>query len=79
MKRLLLVFLIVLVAVVGGGFFAVQYLTQPYKGYPGEEVFVEVPPGSGVSAIGRRLVEAGVVRNATAFRLAMRLHGAAAR
>jgi UPF0755 protein len=33
-----------------------------------------VPPGSGVAAIGRRLVDAGVVRSASAFRLAMRLH-----
>ena len=54
---------------------AVRYAGQPYKGYAGEETFVEVPSGSGVSAIGRRLVDAGVVRNTTEFRLAMRLHG----
>jgi UPF0755 protein len=52
-----------------------QSLGHPYKGYAGDEVFVEVPPGSGVSAIGRRLVDTGVVRSLTEFRLAMRLYG----
>ena len=34
-------------------------------------MFVEVPSGSGVNAIGRRLVEAGVLRSSSAFRLGM--------
>ena len=37
--------------------------TSPYKGYSAAEQFVEVPAGSGPVAIGRRLVEAGVVRD----------------
>jgi UPF0755 protein len=75
MRRLLLIFITVLIAVVFAGWLALRYMGQPYKGYPGDEVFVDVPSGSGVSAIGRRLVEAGVVRNGAEFRLAMRLHG----
>jgi UPF0755 protein len=75
MKRLTVIFLAVLAIVVVAGLFVVQFLGQPYKGYPGEETFVEVPAGSGVGAIGRRLVEAGVVRNEAEFMLAMRLHG----
>ena len=75
MKRLLVIFLAFLAIVVVAGLFVVQVLGQPYKGYAGDEVFVDVPPGSGVGAIGRRLVEAGVVRNEAEFRLMMRLHG----
>ena len=38
-------------------------LQQPYRGYPGAEQFVEIPPGAGTRAIGDRLVAAGVVRD----------------
>jgi UPF0755 protein len=38
-------------------------------------VFVEIPPGESTRAIGRRLVDAGVVRDEWTFRLALRLHG----
>jgi UPF0755 protein len=75
MRRLLLIFIAVLIAVVVAGVLVLRYAGQPYKGYAGDEAFVEVPSGSGVSAIGRRLVDAGVVRNMTEFRLAMRLYG----
>jgi UPF0755 protein len=71
MKRLALIFLAVVLLVIAAGFVTVRYLTQAYKGYPTEETFVDVPAGSGVNAIGRRLVDAGVVRSASAFRLAM--------
>src|SRR5688572_13553080 len=46
-------------------------LHDPFKGYPGEEQFVIVAPGTGTAAIGRRLVEAGVVRDELAFRAAL--------
>ena len=70
--------LIVLVAVVGGvlGFLAYQRATTPYRGFTAEEVFVEVPPGSGVQAIARRLADAGVVPDALTFRIAARIAGA---
>ena len=46
-------------------------LHDPFKGYPGEEQFVVVAPGTGTAAIGRRLVEAGVIRDELAFRAAL--------
>jgi UPF0755 protein len=75
MKRLIVAFVTALLVVAGGGFATVQYLLQPFKAYSGEECFVEVPSGAGVSGIGRRLVDAGVVRGSMAFRLAMWLEG----
>ena len=48
-------------------------VSAPYKGYAGQEVFVEIPNGTGVNAIGRRLVDAGVVQSTYAFQAAMRL------
>lgn len=75
MKRLLWIALgLVLVATlaVSGGYW---YVTQPYKGYAEAETFVDVPQGAGVTMIGHRLVDAGVIRDLAAFRLAMRLRG----
>ena len=46
-------------------------LHDPFKGYPGEEQFVVVAPGTGTAAIGRRLVAAGVIRDELAFRAAL--------
>ncbi len=76
-KRLLttLVLLLVLAGVAGVG--ALRWLTQPYKGYGSTEVYVDIPNGTGVNAIGHRLVDAGVIRNGWAFRLARRLTGEA--
>jgi UPF0755 protein len=72
-KRALVAIVIALVAAGAAGFVGLRWLTQPYKGFDGPETFVEVPSGTGVNAIGHRLVEAGVIRNTWAFRLAMRL------
>jgi UPF0755 protein len=46
-------------------------LHEPFKGYTGSEQFVEIPSGAGMTDIGRRLVDAGVVRNLLVFRAAM--------
>ena len=51
----------------------------PYKGYAGAEQIVEIPAGSGPAAIGRRLVDAGVVRDPITWRIAVALAGDAAR
>ncbi len=64
----------VIVAVVGA--VALRSLDQPHQGYTEPEVFVDIPSGLGVSAIGRRLVEAGVIKNDWAFRLAVWRRGA---
>ena len=46
-------------------------LHDPFKGYAGEEQFVIIEPGTGTAAIGRRLVEAGVIRDALTFRASL--------
>jgi UPF0755 protein len=66
---LALVVLVVLALAAAAAWFVV-HVERPYKGYDAEELFVEIPPGSGSAAMGRRLAEAGVVRRAEAFRLA---------
>ncbi|HXE79549.1 MAG TPA: endolytic transglycosylase MltG [Vicinamibacterales bacterium] len=69
---------VVVVAVAGTAIFWVRTM-GPYKGYAGSEQIVEIPPGSGPAAIGRRLVEAGVVRDQLTWRLTLALAGGAAR
>jgi UPF0755 protein len=46
-------------------------LGSPYKGFDGEERFVEVPSGLGTKAIGKLLVDAGIVCDLTVWRLAV--------
>jgi UPF0755 protein len=72
MKRLLVLILVIAVTIVSAGaaLFVVR-AAQPYKGFEGTEQFVDVPPGSAVSAIGRRLADAGVVRDRWTFRYAV--------
>src|SRR5262249_36061827 len=50
-------------------------VNQPYRGFEGTEQFVELPQGSGSSAIGQRLVDAGVVRDLPTFRTALWMSG----
>jgi UPF0755 protein len=59
-----------LLAVAAGVVLVATHVYQPYKGYSGTEQFVEVPQGSSVPAIARRLADAGVVRDRLAFRYA---------
>ena len=78
MKRLLLWVVVVILLAVGGGLaWLILQVNTPYKAYAAPEQFVEVPAGSGVSSIGRRLVDAGVVRDAVSFRYAVWLIGGA--
>jgi UPF0755 protein len=72
-KRILLTIIVVLLLAGVGTVAGLRWLSQPYKGYTASEVFVEIPNGTGVNAIAHRLVEAGVIKNSYAFRLAMRI------
>jgi UPF0755 protein len=76
-KRLALFLLAILIigAAVGGWFYV--GVDHPFKGYDTPEQFVEIPQGSGTAAIGKRLVDAGVVRDATTFKFALWLSGRA--
>jgi len=73
-------FLLLLVLLGGAaGWVLYQRFNQPYQGYESAEQFVELNPGDGTQVIGRKLVEAGVVRDQTSFRLAIWLTGTARR
>jgi UPF0755 protein len=62
---------LLLVIVTVGAFAAWVALAevQPYKGYEGNEQFVDIPPGTGPAEIGRRLSNAGVIRDRLSFRI----------
>lgn len=69
MKRIAVGLFVAIVALVGavGARIAVAEL-RPYKGYAESELFVEIPTGSSPASIGRRLVDAGVLRDTLGFR-----------
>jgi UPF0755 protein len=72
MKRLLVIILVIGLTILGGGLaLLIVRVSQPYKGFEAAEQFVEIPQGSAVSSIGRRLANAGVVRDQLTFRYAV--------
>jgi peptidoglycan lytic transglycosylase G len=75
MKKLLgVLLLLVLVAGAAGAFLYVR-VNQPYRGYEGAEQFVEIPPGAGSVGIGDRLVDGGVIRDRSTYRMALWMTG----
>jgi len=79
-KRIILAVIALFVLAAGAGaLWMTSILDAPYKGYSDPEVFVEIPSGSGSTAMGHRLAQAGVVKSATAFRLAVWLSGSGRR
>ena len=80
MKRLALALLIIVLAILGA--IAARIViaeVRPYRGYSGNEQFVEIPAGAGPASIGRRLVEAGVIRDTLGFRYELTRSGAGRR
>jgi peptidoglycan lytic transglycosylase G len=75
MRRL--IFVVVAVAALAAAVAGVYYarVDEKYQGYSGTERFVEIAPGTGSRAIGKALVDAGVVRDEWTFRLAVSLTG----
>jgi UPF0755 protein len=75
MRRL--IFVVVAVAALAAAVAGVYYarVDEKYQGYTGTERFVEIAPGTGSRAIGKALVDAGVVRDEWTFRLAVLLTG----
>ena len=61
----------------GGAGWSYTRVHEPYRGFTSAEQFVDIPPGTGAAAIGARLAEAGVVRDAETFRVALWLSGRA--
>jgi UPF0755 protein len=62
-------FVILILAIAGSGAWIYFGLDRPYKGYAAEEQFVDIPPGAGTGSIGKRLAQAGVIRDTLSFRI----------
>lgn len=62
---------LVCVAIAAAGWTVWQRISEPYQGFTAPEQFIEIAPGTGTAAIGRRLIEAGVVRDDFSFRAAL--------
>jgi peptidoglycan lytic transglycosylase G len=75
--RLFLLAVVLAVAVAAAGYFGFTRVRESFKGYAGDEQFVEVPSGAGPATIGQRLVDAGIVRDTLTFRAALWLTGRA--
>lgn len=76
-QRLLVLGVVVALAAGGAAWWLRQQARLPFQGYAGDEVFVDIPSGTGPRSIGARLAEAGVVRDALTFRVALWLTGRA--
>lgn len=79
MKRLLKVgiglVVLALVVAAAGALWLRARVMEPYRGFADAEVFVEIPSGESTVGIGRRLVDAGVIRDEWTFRVAWRWLG----
>jgi UPF0755 protein len=75
-RRIAILIVVLGVLAGGGACFMHGRLTTPYRGFQGNEVFVELPTGTTVSEIASRLSSAGVVSDPLTFRIAARLSGA---
>jgi UPF0755 protein len=71
MRRFALLLIVLLVGAAAGAMYLAVRFERPFKGYDGPEQFVEIPPGSPVSVIGQRLIDAGVISSRPAFRYAL--------
>jgi UPF0755 protein len=75
MRRILLLVLVFALAGAAAVLVLHSRVARPFKGYAGAEQFVEIPSGSPVSAIGQRLIDAGVVSDRLAWRYALWVTG----
>ncbi len=75
MRKVVLLFVLMIVgAAVAAGLFYLR-AQEPYRGYAGSEQFVEIPPGARSAAIGERLVANGVIRDLATYRLTLWFSG----
>jgi UPF0755 protein len=74
-KRLFFLLLFAALVLGAGGWWLYSRVIEPYRGYNATEVFVDVAPGAPTAAIGQRLIEAGVVRDARTWQLALWISG----
>lgn len=75
MKKVALLIVLLVMAAGAAGVWIYLRIGDPYRGYQAAEQFVEIPPGAGSRAIGDRLVERGIVRDALSFRIGLYVSG----
>jgi len=78
-KKLPVLFLLLVLIGGAAAYLLYRHANDPFRGYSGAEQFVDISPGIGTSAIGRRLIAAGVVSDELAFRAALWQSGRARR
>ncbi len=71
MGKFLLFILLIVAAVAAWLWYSIN---QPYRGFPAEGIFVDVPHGSSSRSVARLLERQGVVRSAIAFEFYARRH-----
>ncbi len=76
LKRGLALAVLAAVLASAGGWIVYRRIHTPFRAFAGDEVFVDLPVGTSIAAIGDRLAAAGVVSDAWTFRIAARLAGA---
>ena len=74
MKFLLKLILLLVVLAAGAGAWLWYSITQPYRRFPAEGVFVDIPHGASSRGVARLLERNGVTRSAIAFELYARRH-----
>ena len=75
MKKALLILLLIVLVAGGAAFYFYRGVVTPYRAFSGEQ-FVTIDQGASVAAMGRKLADAGVVRDVRSFQIAARLRGA---
>jgi UPF0755 protein len=73
-KTLGKVLLILLLVAAGGAAYLWYCIERPYRGFPPEGVFVDLPHGASSRAVAHLLQQNGVIRNAMAFEYYARRH-----
>jgi UPF0755 protein len=74
-RKLVLLLLVMCLALAGAAWWMYERVRSPYRAFTGDEVFVDLPAGTSVSAMAERLAAAGVVPDALTFRIAARVSG----
>jgi UPF0755 protein len=73
MRRLFRLVVVAAIAAAAAAAWGYVRLSRPYRGFIGDETFVDLPSGTSVAEIARRLTAAGVVPDPYTFRLAAHL------
>jgi UPF0755 protein len=74
LKFLLTLFLLLVLVAAGAAAWLWYGITQPYRGFPAEGAYVDIPRGASSRGVARILEKNGVIRNALAFEFYARRH-----